>query len=212
MNPVVDLLDMLNEHDDRILSEPHRTNTILKPFTEAFDELKEILGNTPFVVAGGAARDIWSDEIPKDFDIYTNDSESIINKVEETYPNSLVLETENSALYDINDLMIDIVKKSGNRDVREIISDFDFRCCHFAFDQDNFYYSLNSKKDVLGKTLKIANITNAIGTLSRIPKFLERKYTIDREEILKIGEAIANQDKKEVNEWLTNFNKGGCSL
>lgn len=157
-------------------------NDILPPLVRDF--LEENAGT---ILAGGALRNIWDYCGIKDYDIYFANEASLKGatkffrdheKIENGFGS-----IENYHRYGIDFQLIHI---NYYHNSPTLLNDFDFMCCGFAlaFTDEGWKFDnlVGAIEDATAKKLRILNPRDPYGTAHRIPRFLSRGYTMEREE------------------------------
>ena len=161
----------IKQHLDKIVLE--LSNTI------PMDFIKENL-----FIAGGAIRSLVHNETPKDYDFFVKSPEAIEKLKEMDF--RWLYKSDNSIglyLHESKAEVQIIICSSGTPN--KVVDEFDFanNANYYDFANDNLY--LNNW--VYSKQLKIQTTArNLVGTLARIPKFVERGYTLPSVEDLTV--------------------------
>ena len=142
---------------------------------EIYASLKRII-SYPFLIGGGAARQIFLNERlgSTDIDIYTDGYYygKIYYWIKK---NTIIASTSNSYTFNIDGLKIQLIKKIQTLNPLSLFNTYDFTCCMFAVGSNGYiYYTDLAKEHALGKWLYIANNENY--TYSRIGKYLKKGY------------------------------------
>lgn len=138
--------------------------------------------NGPFLLAGGAVRDIIMGEKPRDYDLFFTDK-NIYNQACENmeYHAKKIKQRRNSTLYKLKDgAEIDLVFSTYN--FENIHLNFDLHHCCVSFFNGDILKSNMFNTAIEDRELILNVVTYPYLTLSRISKFKSRGWNIIEEQ------------------------------
>lgn len=158
------------------------------------DFLRRLMGPVipKFFIAGGAIRDIMDGtEIRNDVDVYfydPKDVELVFAALREGQDERHEVASYLTVFADTIDALS--FQKRTFASARLCIEQFDFTVCQFAYADGQLVQGQNSLSDLEDRVLSIHALPAPLHTLARLEKYIEYGFTIEREELLKIGAAI----------------------
>lgn len=161
-------------------------------------DLYELLKEKNAIIAGGVITSIVSGQDINDIDIYfrsEEDFKEVLGTVYQNYFLTLCFATEKSATLTNGESHIQLIRYRWFKDVEDIFSDFDFTCCMGAFDlkTEEVILHKDMMKDIAARRLIFTGNTKfPISTLGRINKYQTRGYSINRNNLMKIGYCCSN--------------------
>jgi hypothetical protein len=171
--------------------------------TGLYDELK----NCHTIIAGGAIRSVFANEIISDFDIYfkTNNDLLIFLKrmleldIQSKYTTAL------AKTFIANDMRVQLITISDLicENPKNIIEQFDYSVCMGAYDLDTQEFTLNENfLEHIARRELYYNIKGKypLASLFRLRKYFKKGYTISGTEIIKLGLSINNLNIKDYRE------------
>lgn len=160
-------------------------------------------------VAGGILRDFFSNiPLTTDIDVFFP-NESEFNKIENYFKSKnceLVYNNENTVRYKYKNRYFDLVKKYFPTP-KETINQFDFTVSMFAVDYENVYYGETSFMDLAKKQIIINKITYPESTLFRLLKYYKKGFSICKNDLKTLVDAIKGNKTENNNTPPKNENK-----
>jgi len=160
---------------------------------------REVCPNLPqdCWIAGGSLRALFAKEPIADVDIYGYNLEEknglvMISKVGKYY------NAENKIHIIYNGTRFDFIKIPF-KNMEDCIEQFDFTVCCCAVNQDYIVYHENFFVDLVGKNLVINQLPDAFGTLKRLRKYIKRGYSIDNQNMFRLGVGLKYFDFNSIN-------------
>ena len=144
------------------------------------------------VVLGGAIASLIQKEEPKDYDVFLKSKEAV-NAAFNYYQNEGSAYITGNAISLNNKIQI-VTSKHGS--ISEIQDTFDFLHCFCSYDKSKSELIMpdNSLECIVNKTLKYVGTKFPVKAMIRISKFVQRGYTMEIEEYLKIACQISKLD------------------
>lgn len=166
-------------------------------------------------LAGGAVRDyLMGIPEPKDIDIFTPSLAEFLLRNSE-----YILSDEDTALGFTNveiigcKYTVQIIETKHARSIRDLLMDFDFRCCRFLYHEGRIYYEAGATSDLANKKLVLRSYHTIPLSLTRMVKYLERGWSIERESIaeamMRYREYGADKVEKQLDLMCQGFEYGG---
>lgn len=178
-------------------------------FTKQKNEVKEYIPQFIFdiqniitgemVIAGGMITSVFTNKPINDIDIYLVNIGlfDLVKILTELRTHSRIVNVSNKSIhYSYKDKTINLIfYKLFTQDVH-IIETFDFNivCGFYNIRKSQLYVSPKFIEDNLNKTLTFNNIVSPINELKRIDKYVERGYTINHIEMVKLLKHSKNID------------------
>lgn len=135
------------------------------------------------IVAGGVIRDTLTKAKVNDIDIFgtpENHARFLENN------KSLIMSRQTSPIGHTNlfiigcEYPVQLIKTEVAESVLELLADFDIRMCRFAFDGTTLFYDREALSDAANKVIAIASFHTPYLTLSRMCKYINRGFSIER--------------------------------
>lgn len=174
-----------------------------------YSDILEVFQKNHVYVAGGAITSVFSGTKINDYDVYFKDKESRDAVLEFFNDKSngvtKVCSSVNAATYNTPLATIQLILRDEyiSKTTEELVNKFDFTVCQagFCFQQDEFYLAPRFLQDLSGKKL-VFNLTcmNPLSSLWRTYKYVNRGYSIESTEVIKIAFVIA-EHLKDVNNY-----------
>lgn len=169
------------------------------------------------VLAGGAVRGVLFNEVIKDFDLFFigTDKDKLREEIKEIREVLKLLDAKEifvcpqgflySYILPINDryrIKIQLINRYINKDIKSLLSRFDYTNCTFAYKNSNYYCLEPSIRHTLAKTPELVYLGYPVSAVNRLYKYRKRGYDM-RKSILQIVENLvliglrANQSEEE---------------
>lgn len=158
-----------------------------------------------FVLAGGALRSYFTSTPVRDFDIYLN--AKALGQFTNNYTDALKMshswtkmsDTDLSWTYKkldyntekqrLDDITFNIMKQSYESR-EEVISRFDYTVCMCAIQKGAITHHPDYFTDLATRSLRANNLEDALSSMWRLQKYIKLGYTIDRDDMWELAEAI----------------------
>lgn len=149
------------------------------------------------IIAGGALRDLFMGDKPKDIDLFVRSAghaAEVVNHLVATTPDAGVTRTHNAVtIHSPWRRKVQVITRWMYDTGYDVIESFDFTFCKAAlrYDDGGFTFSESSSfmEDARDRRLVYASPQrdeDAAGSLVRVNRFLSRGYTIDSENFVKV--------------------------
>lgn len=156
-------------------------------------------------VAGGAVLDYFMYghcRSSKDIDIFFDSKETFEKAsniiVEKTGKWHDYLIPEVVTNFKLNGLTIQFVATHFYDSPAKTIDSFDFTVCAAAVDKNEVYLDKNFMNHLDEKKLFFINqLTQPVGTLNRLPRYIKKGFDIDKEALLLLAEEIRGMDDED---------------
>lgn len=144
--------------------------------------LRNLIEVTGGYVAGGAFKNLLSDEKPKDIDVFfDNESDYLAARNRLLDPEIVVYENDNALCLNFDGQRVELIK-SQTGDVQSMLDRFDFTIAKFAMwkDDDQFYVQYHEKffEHLFQKKLVIDSLPHPLNTFERVLKYSRYGYTL----------------------------------
>ena len=143
--------------------------------------LAKLLQIDGVVLAGGAIRDTFLNEQPKDYDIFFTkiDAQTKAEELLEGYMD-IITSTHYTTTYEVDNdpeyqdlITVQLVFKNIYEDKRAVINSFDFTNTMFAIDKDGFVIGEKTLGDIVDNKVGINVITKPLSLLSRLQRYVK---------------------------------------
>lgn len=174
-------------------------------FSEFFIHYYNLGGNC--VWAGGSFRHLFDkEEKINDFDLFF-----VGDKPDEQLANArkyfaskyrggrfiLTYECPENKLFSYKDnssgIKIQLIDDAKYNSTEDVLNSFDFNCCRFAIQNNEFYYNKQGIKDIRKKELSLFDLSYPVATINRLIKY--KKYGYSTNNCLKDIVKVLNSDK-----------------
>lgn len=171
-------------------------------FDAANTELDRVWNALPFIgemsarphdgmwIAGGAVRrTIAGERLTADIDVFFRDAHKfdLFTKLIVKDPSTVIMaERQHLIQYRFTvkreHYVIQAIRRGYFAGIPELLSDFDFTICQFAFDGVHVYCGLASEFDLRAKQLHVVNPHTPVSTLRRIGKYRQQGFRMADDE------------------------------
>lgn len=162
-----------------------------EPELESYKGIEEVLPSLGLdglelcgcIIAGGAIRDLLTKVDIKDIDIFGTPEN--VSRFFEANVNKMAGLCRTSPLGHVNtnivgcEYPIQIIKTKCAENVHTLLTDFDLRFCRFAYDGDTIFHDREAFYDIKEKKIYVASFHTPLLTLTRMPKYFDRGYTVE---------------------------------
>jgi hypothetical protein len=161
------------------------------------EKIKPIAGK--FWIAGGAIRDFFAGQKPRDFDLFCRSAEDLaaVQWGLEGIANTKLIDNDKLVRFKLGDLEIDLVKRyyAGPQDC---IDHFDFTVCaaalEFTMGQEpefsRLHYHVNFFRDLATRRLMLLSLPEPLDTVRRVIKYTKKGFTICNNELTTLLAAV----------------------
>lgn len=154
-------------------------NLRLAPMKEILHSLSEVLGDEESVfIAGGAIRALFAHETVNDYDIFVTGLEKlgIVHNFYDKDRRYTPFFSEFAVTYTSETNIVQVINILTGT-IEEVLSQFDFTVCQFAYDGNLFYiYSPICLYDLGSKGLRIHKVSYPLASMKHIQKYITKGY------------------------------------
>lgn len=168
------------------------------------DDLAGLLVEYGCWIAGGAITSVFTGKEINDIDVYFPSKEAFSNVMAEIYDGSVTFGeahlchvTDKSILLQSEGQDVQFIVFKFFDSIQDIFDSFDFTAVMgaYSFKEKKFYFHPDFMKHNAQRFLKFNKGTDyPLISMLRVDKYRERGYSTSKQEMLKIGMAIANKD------------------
>lgn len=192
----------------------HLTQPTVRTMDECHGWFKDILDAVqPGWIAGGALRDYFSRKPnTSDVDVFFPSTAARLYAMQslEAAGARKVYSNENLEGYHFKGYHVQLVKHYQFASIEETVDDFDFTVCCAAIGHDGrVVIHEDFFEDLAARRLAVHNLNYPLGTLARIPRYVEKGFKPCSGTLLKLAKAIQRVDLDNPNKNQLQFYSTG---